>query len=223
MKRTLIFMLVTVFTLLFLACSDEKKTTNDEEIVTDNETADNEVADEATDNETADTNVTEDNENTNDSIVVTDEENTDTAVETDEDIVNDSIVETDEELIDSDSEMNDEHGEGEMPDSDIVKPDPVDCGEGFVGLTIRASYNNGTENVDGGGTVTRNPEGTATEDPNTTCYTPNTDVALTVIPDTNFDFSQWKGKSAGSITGTYPNFSIKVVNAITIRAEFVAK
>lgn len=223
MKKTLIIMLVTAFALLFLACSDEKKTATDDETVPDNETTDNEAADESTDETIVDNNTTEDTENTNDSIVVTDEENTDTVVETDEDVMNDSIVETDGELMDEDSEMNDEHGEGETPDEDRVKPDPVDCGEGFVGLTIRASYNNGTENVDGGGTVTRNPAGTATEDPNTTCYTANTDVALTVVPDANFDFSQWKGKGAGSITGTYPNFSIKVVNAVTIRAEFVAK
>ncbi|HRZ79217.1 MAG TPA: hypothetical protein P5044_04350 [bacterium] len=228
MKRSLIIMITVLFALFMLSCSDEKKSVTDDETASDNEISDNETADETAD-ETSDSNVTEDNnnlednENTNDSNIITDEENTDSVVETDENINNDSTVETDEELIDEDSEMNDEHGEGEMPDEDRVKPEPVDCGEGFVGLTIRVSYNNGTENVEGGGTVTRNPAGTATEDPNTTCYTPNTDVALTVVPDTNFDFSQWKGKGAGSITGTYPDFSIKVVNTITLRAEFVAK
>lgn len=221
MKRFLVIMITMVFAMFILACSDEKSTAADNETVTDNETADNEVIDDAAD-ENVDDSTAKDDENTNDTNVVDDSENPDSNVETDNEN-SDSIVETDEEFIDDNSEKNDEHGEGDDPDEDRVKPDPVDCQEGFVGLTIKATYNDGTENVDGGGTITRTPAGTPTEDPDTTCYAANTDVALTVVPDADFNFSQWKGKGAGSITGTYPDFSLKLVNSVMIRAEFVAK
>lgn len=219
MKSTFKFIVVLFFMFYFLSCDENENIVNDDQNVNDEQMTEDELSD--GDALQMDGALNQDTENTNDD-VLTDNEQTDSIIGNDDEVESDSEIENDSELLDGDTEAGDESSDGmESPDEDRVKPDPVDCPEGLVGLTIRVSYSNGSENIDGGGTVVRNPSGTATEDLKTTCYAPNTDVALTVVPDATFTFSAWKGKGGQAVSGTFPDFSIKVVNPVTLRAEFV--
>jgi len=219
-----VFVIIAIFSvfMFILSCDDSKAETDDEQ-TNDVFHVDNETADQ--NEEETDDLVTADNNVTPDSNVTTDNNTTpDNNVENDENVIADETVipddettdtiETDEELIDSDEEVS---------DHDTTKPEPPSCPENTFGLTIRVSYNNGTENVDGGGVVNRNPAGTPTIDEKTTCYALDTVVTLTVIPDTDFVFSSWKGKGAAKLTGEFPTFSITMTETVTLRAEFAAE
>lgn len=216
MRRAVVLILSLSFLMLFVSCSEKSKVNFDDEkddnvnyADLDNVT-DDEASDENADNSAQHDNITLPDEDTNvtsDNIVETDE----TAL-SDEDEVSDIIEYNDEDMI-SDSDE-------EMTDSDTVKPKPPACADGMFGLTIRVSYKDGSEDVEGGGVVNRNPTGTETIDDKTTCYAPNTVVALTVVPDASFTFAKWKGKGASKISGEFPNFSITMTETTTVRAEF---
>lgn len=211
-----VFVIIAIFSVFmwFVSCSDSKKTEIDDQVVNDNSTVDDTNGE--TDEETTEDDVVQDNSVVPDNNIEPDNNVTnDDAVETDETVIPDDettdTIETDEELIDSDEEVS---------DHDTTKPEPPSCPENTFGLTIRTSYNNGTENVDGGGVVNRDPAGTATIDEKTTCYALNTVVTLTVVPDLGYVFSSWKGKGVAKLTGEFPTFSITMTETTTLRAEF---
>jgi len=222
MKKLFIILFVVFFSVFSFSCSDGNTEVDGDETA-DNETTDNETTDNSDQTvddvqETTDDNQTaEDNENsTDDNQTIPDNEVNDTT-EIQDDVVNDNEI-TDKSHEDKDFPEDD--ADIELTDDDI-KPVEVECPEGLVGLSIKTFYTNGTENVDGGGTVTKNPAGTSTEDTELSCYSPDAIVSLTVVPETGFDFSQWKGKDAALLTGTFPNFSITLgTERITLRAEF---
>jgi len=214
MKKFFVILFVLVLSVFSFSCSGDSAKVDADETTDNTDQTIDDVQETTDDNQTV-----EDIENTiDDSQTVSDNEVNDTA-ETQDDIVNDSDETVDETFEDYDLPETD--GDVEITDEDVVHVE-VECAEGLAGLSIKTFYNNGTENTTGGGTVTKNPAGTSTEDPELTCYDPNTVIALTVLPDTGFDFSQWKGKGASAVTGTFPNFSITLgTEKITLRAEFV--
>ncbi len=209
-----VFVIITVLSVFMwlVSCSESKKVEIDDALVNDNSAVDDTNAE--TDEETTEEEIVQDNS------VVPDDN-----IEPDNNVIPDETVVPDDETTDIIEEIDeDETLDGEeTPDDDTNKPEPPSCPENTFGLTIRTSYNNGTENVDGGGVVNRNPAGTATIDTKTTCYAKDTVVTLTVIPDTNFVFSSWKGKGVSKLTGEFPTFSITMTETVTLRAEFTAE
>ncbi len=215
-----VFVIITILSVFMwmVSCDESEKTEVDDAQVNDNNTVD-------------DTNSETDEEITEEEIVQDNSVVPDNNIEPDSNVINDDAVETDETVIPDDETVDnieeideDETLDGEeTPDQDNTKPEPPSCPENTFGLTIRTSYNNGTENVDGGGVVNRNPAGTPTIDEKTTCYAKDTVVTLTVIPDTNFVFSSWKGKGAAKLTGEFPTFTITITETVILRAEFAAE
>jgi len=213
-----VFVIIAIFSvfMFILSCEDSKSETDDEQsndvFHVDNETAD-QNEEETDDLVTTDNNVTPDNNI-----------EPDNNVENDDNIIPDETVIPDDETTDTIETDEDETLDGEeIPDDDTNKPEPPSCPENTFGLTIRTTYNNGTENIDGGGVVNRNPAGTPTIDEKTTCYALDTVVTLTVIPDTGFTFSSWKGKGVAKLTGEFPTFSITMTETVILRAEFTAE
>lgn len=219
MKKAFVIITILSVFMWLASCSDSKKVEIDDQVVNDNSTVDDSTT-QTDDEETNEEDVTQDNTIVPDNNIEPDNNVTnDDAVETDENIIPDDETTDIIEEIDEDETLDGE----EIVDEDNTKPEPPSCPENTFGLTIRTSYNNGTENVDGGGFVNRDPAGTATIDAKTTCYAKDTVVTLTVIPDTNFVFSSWKGKGVAKLTGEFPTFSITMTETVTLRAEFAAE
>ncbi len=239
MKKLFLIFFVMFFAVLSFSCSDESTKVDDENTDTWDQTADDnqETQD---DNQTFEDNQTtpddsqttpDDSQTTNDDNQTTPDNEVDDDTVTDKEVSDDDTVVTDEDpdevVPDTDEEIhgNDKGNEDNDLDIEITDEDTehveVECPAGTVGLAIKTFYNDGTDNVTGGGTVTRNPAGDPTEDSELTCYSLNATVSLTVVPDTGFDFSKWKGSGSSSVTGTYPNFSVTLgTEKVTLRAEF---
>jgi FtsZ-interacting cell division protein ZipA len=213
MKKVFVIIAILSVFMWLASCSESKKVEIDDALANDNSTVDDSNT-QADDEETNEEDVTQDN------TIIPDE-----TVEPDNNVTPDETVIHDDETVDNIEEIDeDETLDGEeTTDADTTKPEPPSCPENTFGLTIRTTYNNGTENVDGGGVVNRNPAGTPTIDEKTTCYAKDTVVTLTVVPDTNFVFSSWKGKGVAKLTGEFPTFSITMTETTTLRAEFAAE
>jgi len=215
-----IFVIIAVLSVFMwlVSCSESKKVEIDDQVVNDNSTVDDSTT-QTDDEETTEEEIVQDN-----SVVPDNNIEPDNNVENDDNVIPDETVIPDDETTDTIETDEDETLDGEeIPDDDTNKPEPPSCPENTFGLTIRTTYNNGTENVDGGGVINRNPAGTPTIDEKTTCYALDTVVTLTVIPDTGFTFSSWKGKGVAKLTGEFPTFSITMTETVTLRAEFTAE
>jgi hypothetical protein len=211
MRKLLVLFVIAGFFAALVSCSDSKKEEEDDDLY--NTPDSNETGDETADEEEQSNDPDED-----DVTPVPDED--DVTPVPDEDDVNvpdedDVNVPDEDDVLDAD-----ETGDHDELDDSDHKPVPVECAEGEVGLTIKSFYKDGMDDVDGGGIVNRDPAGTATTDPDATCYIKDTVVTLTVVPDAGFDFLAWKGKNAGKVTGDFPTYSVTLDTFVTLRAQF---
>jgi len=207
MRKLLVLFIVAGFLAALVSCSDSKKEEEDDDFYN-----------------TPDNNQTDDEEQSNDpdedEITPKPDEEDFTPVP-DEDDITPVPDEDDVNVPDEDSELDaDEAGDDDEIDDSDHKPVPVECAEGEVSLIIKSFYKDGMDDVVGGGTVNRNPAGTATTDPDAKCYIKDTVVTLTVVPDVGFDFLAWKGKNAGKVTGDFPTYSVTLDTFVTLRAQF---
>ena len=204
MKKLLVLFVAAVFFTTLISCSDSKSEEEDNDFYStpDNDQTGGETVDEE-----------EQSKDPDEEDVMPKPDEDDVTPTPDEDDVTPTPDE-DEEL--DEDEIGDDD---ELDDSDH-KPVPVECEEGEVALIIRPFYKDGLDDVEGGGIVNRDPAGTATTDPDATCYSKDTVVTLTVVPDTGFDFFEWKGKNSGDVTGDFPTYSVTMDSYITLRAQF---
>ena len=212
MRKLLVLFIVAGFFAALVSCSDSKKEEEDDDLY--NTPDSNETGDETADEEE------QSNDPDEDDVTPVPDEDDVTPVH-DEDEIVPVPDEDDVNVPDEDDELDaDETGDDDELDDSDHKPVPVECAEGEVGLIIKSFYKDGMDDVDGGGIVNRDPAGTATTDPDATCYIKDTVVTLTVVPDVGFDFFAWKGKNAGKVTGDFPTYSVTMDSYITLRAQF---
>ncbi len=107
-------------------------------------------------------------------------------------------------------------------DEDIVVPDEdvvvETCASGYK-LSPYVYYQQGPQQIIGGGEIAMNPTGTLSSAGNPVCYAPNTTVNMTVTVYEGFVWDQWRGADRLDVQGTFPNFWIVVDADKDVRAR----
>lgn len=102
-----------------------------------------------------------------------------------------------------------------VPDVDVVVET---CPTGYK-LAPYVYYQQGPQQIIGGGEIAMDPVGSLSSAGNPVCYAPNTTVTMTVTVYEGYTWDQWRGTNAAEVQGTFPKFWIVVDADKDVRAR----
>ncbi len=104
-----------------------------------------------------------------------------------------------------------------IPDVDVVAET---CSSGYK-LAPYVFYQQGPQQIIGGGEIAMDPIGSLSSAGNPVCYAPNTTVNMTVTVYDGYTWDQWRGVDRADVQGTFPNFWIVVDADKDVRARVI--
>ncbi len=124
-------------------------------------------------------------------------------------------------LMDADKSVRAQVTPPESVDVDIVSDVDVvveTCPSGYK-LAPYVYYQQGPQQIIGGGEIAMDPVGSLSSAGNPVCYAPNTTVNMTVTVYEGYTWDQWRGADRFDVQGTFPNFWIVVDSDKDVRAR----